>query len=320
MEAALDSLREMINALLDLSKLDAGLIEPHLETVSLRRLLKPLEAGFAATAAEQGLTFRLCVPDLAVRTDPALLETVLRNLIANALKFTARGGVLVGCRRCGRRLRLEVYDTGPGIPEDRLQQVFNAFERTQSQARGANEGLGLGLAIVRRLAGLLGIEVGARPVVGRGSCFTLDLPLAETELCVDRAAAVPADRAGALHGRRILVLEEDPTLRGALAEELLGHGAAVVAATESDLMARLQAFGTVDAAVFDQSRSDNSAAGRSTTLLAGLNRHLGAVVPAVMLTGATDSSILASIERAGWHWLSKPVDLAALLTTLQTLC
>ncbi|MEZ5935756.1 MAG: PAS domain-containing hybrid sensor histidine kinase/response regulator [Alphaproteobacteria bacterium] len=317
METALGSLRDMINTLLDMSKLDAGLIEPHVETVALPALLEPLRAGFTAVAREQGLRFRLRTLDLAVRADPALLETMLRNLIANALKFTAKGGVLVGCRRRGTRLCIEVCDTGPGIPEDRLELVFDSYRRSAAKAGGANEGLGLGLAIVRRLADLVGAELSIRSVVGRGSRFTIELPIAPSKLGGSPAAVgMGEDRRSLLSGRTILVLDDDREDRLALAQELADHGSAVVTASSGkELMSRLPELRTVDAAIVDYELPD----GTGPKCLTALNRCLGVELPAIVITGTTSLSMLDMLNDGGWRWLVKPVDPELLLSALQAL-
>ncbi len=313
METALHSLHDMFNALLNVSRLDAGLIEPELENVRVQELLNDLEAGFAVMAEEQGLTFRVRTLDLIARSDHALLETMLRNLIANALKFTESGGILVGCRRRGQRLRIEVYDTGPGIQEDQFETIFHEFQRTANRAGGVNEGLGLGLAIVRRFATLLDMSVDVRSVVGKGSRFAIELPFEMTSAGTTTITADLDADVSRLAGLRVLVLDDDPVVVDAVAQELTDHGASVVTASNrSDLIEMRRSFGGLDAAVVDYDMPEGS----GPSLLAELGHGLGADVPAVIITGSTDPETLGKLSRCSYRWLIKPVDPDVLVNTV----
>ena len=158
-EEALKSLKGMFDALLDVSRLDAGLIQPNPSYVSVSALIDGVAAGFRLEAENRGLRFLSRSVDAHLYTDPALLETMLRNLLSNAMKFVRSGGVAVTARRTRDSIVFQVFDTGPGISDDRSDRIFDEFERAKQQAYGQNEGLGLGLSIVRRYAALLGIEI-----------------------------------------------------------------------------------------------------------------------------------------------------------------
>jgi PAS domain S-box-containing protein len=173
MEQALDGLRMLLDSLLDVSRLDAGLVVAHPAVVPLGPLLERLAAEYRPRVAAKGLRLRMVGTDAAVRTDPALLERILRNLLENSLRYTERGGILVGCRRHGDRLRLEVVDTGVGIAPEKIDEIFEEFYQGHNPERDRTKGLGLGLAVVRRLGRLLGHEIEVRSAPGRGSAFAI---------------------------------------------------------------------------------------------------------------------------------------------------
>ena len=175
-EEALKSLKGMFDALLNVSRLDAGLIQPNPSHVSVSALIDGVSAGFRLEAESRGLRFLSRSVDAHLYTDPALLETMLRNLVSNAMKFVRSGGVALTARRRHDAIVFQVFDTGPGIGEDRRERIFEEFERAKEQAHGQNEGLGLGLPIVRRYAALLGIDIQMSSRLGHGSCFSLIVP------------------------------------------------------------------------------------------------------------------------------------------------
>ena len=185
-EEAVGSLSALLDQLLDLSKLEAGAVQAVQEDFAIGDTLAAIETQFAPLARAKGITLRVHATSAWVSSDPLLAQRVLLNLVANAIRYTERGGVLIGCRRRGDRLRIAVWDTGCGIPDDRREDVFREFvqlgERRQAgPVNERNRGLGLGLAIVSRLADLLGTHVELVSNVGRGSMFAFDLPLGDAD-------------------------------------------------------------------------------------------------------------------------------------------
>lgn len=178
LKAAQRSMRDLLNAILDISKLESGVVTPKPADLPLSPLLDQLEAEFAGQAEAKGLRLRAIPTNAVVRSDPALLERILRNLIANAIRYTETGGVLVGCRTRGDTLWIEVYDTGRGIAEPDRRRIFEEFVQLDRPDRDRSEGIGLGLAIVERLARLLGHPVTVRSAEGRGTVFAVGVPLA----------------------------------------------------------------------------------------------------------------------------------------------
>ena len=178
LKAAQRSMRDLLNAILDISKLESGVVTPKPTDLPLSPLLDQLEAEFAGLAEAKGLRLRAVPTGAVVRSDPALLERIVRNLIANAIRYTETGGVLVGCRTRGETLWIEVYDTGRGIAAPDRARIFEEFVQLDRPDRDRSEGIGLGLAIVERLARLLGHPVTVRSIEGRGTVFAVGVPLA----------------------------------------------------------------------------------------------------------------------------------------------
>ncbi len=173
MDQSLDALRMLLNSLLDISKLDAGVLRPAITRVSLGDLLERLGEEHALRATELGISLRVVRCERYVQTDPALLERILRNLLENALRYTPSGKIVIGCRRVNGALRIDVIDTGIGIPADQLDVIFDEFHQVGNSARDRSQGLGLGLAIVRRLAEMLGCRLEVASAEGRGSRFSI---------------------------------------------------------------------------------------------------------------------------------------------------
>ena len=315
METTLGSLQDMFNALLDVSRLDAGIVVAEPRTFVIGDLLERVAAGFRAQGAAHGLEFRLVPSRLAVVSDPILIETVLRNLVANALKFTPSGKVLVGVRRRDGTAVLEVHDTGPGVAEEDRERIFEEFERSKQAAHGQNDGLGLGLSIVRRLCNLLGHRITLSSRRGHGTVFRVELPLAPGE---PPAAVVPeAQPTVSLADRRILILDDEPMIVEALSGMLRDDGATVIAATSSEeATAALSATPDIDLAVIDlQLERGND----GLDLVDRWRRDRAYTRPALIVTGATDPGTLARLQASGVPWLTKPVAVPVLRATVARL-
>jgi signal transduction histidine kinase len=207
-DAAITAMNELFNALLDTSKLDAGVLVPNLAEFPINHLLERVEATFAAAARETGLMLRVVPSSTWVRSDPILLERILLNLVSNAVRYTARGGIVVGARRHAGNIRIDVCDSGIGIPADQQRSIFGEFYRLAGAEQDGSRGLGLGLAIVDRLGRLLDhpIEINSQP--GRGSRFSVVVPLAAPR----REAAPPVEDIATydhLKDRLIVVIDDD---------------------------------------------------------------------------------------------------------------
>ncbi len=315
-EQALASLKEMFDALLNVSRLDAGLIQPNAQDVAMSEFIDRVSAGFRAEAEQRGLTFRSRSVDSVVRIDQALLETLVRNLLSNALKFTKRGGVMLVCRRVGDRLSIEVIDSGLGIAPDAGDAVFQEFERSKFAAAGANDGLGLGLSIVKRYAELLGIDVSYRSRPGHGTRFRVLLP-AGAEIAVGDVAVAPAAEACSLKQRRILVLDDEPLIVESLSRDLTDRGNSVLRAGTTAEAETLIRAGAPDALPEVVVVDFNLASGETgLAFIERLEKELGIRLPTLVLTGATDAVTLSALMQSGRRWLTKPADPDAIAKVL----
>ncbi|MFC5563088.1 ATP-binding response regulator [Methylobacterium aerolatum] len=224
-ERGLQTIEDLIKALIDISKLDAGVVLPVIKPVRLADLVAHLETSFRPFAERKGLRLVTRTHDLVVATDLVLLQRILQNLVSNAVRYTEAGGILIGVRRRGGLCRIDVVDTGCGIPEEERALVFEEFFRGTGEGEDAGgPGLGLGLSIVQRTASALGHPVRLHSRVGRGTRMSLELPLAD--LAPD-AQAHPAPVATTLTGARVLVIENDASTAEALERLLRGWDAEV---------------------------------------------------------------------------------------------
>lgn len=304
LERSLDALRLLLDGLLDISRLDAGVVEPQVRATSVGDLLDRLRRDYAPRARDEGLDLRVVACSCWVLTDPALLERILRNLIENALRYTPSGRVLVGCRRRGTALRFEVHDTGIGIaPQDR-GAVFEEFFQVGNPERDRDKGLGLGLAIVRRLCGLLGHRLSLRSEVGRGSCFAVEVPRAAAADMAGRGAGDAQEVAP--RATTVLVVDDEEMVRDAVRLMLIDWGCTALVASDAD-----EALAALDAAEHppDVVIADYRLRGGRTGLdaIRQVRSHLRRQVPAVLLTGDTAPERIMEATRGGHVILHKPI-------------
>ncbi|MBP2315268.1 ATP-binding protein [Azospirillum soli] len=302
-QEALHSGQALLNGLLDIATLEAGTVEPTITDFPIRKVIDRLIRETTELAEQRGLKLRVMDCAQPVRSDPLLLERILRNLLSNALAHTRQGSVLVGCRRRGDILRLEVWDTGPGIPPEQQELIFEEFYQLNNPERNRLKGLGLGLAIVRKTAELLGHRVGVRSEVGKGTMFFVEMPRAESQPASPCAPA-PLDGNG-LTGRTVMVIEDEDQQRGALSMYLESLGCRAIATGSADeaIACLEESAPSPDAVV-----SDFRLIGRTTGLdaIAAVRRRLGRRLPAVLVTGDTDPQRLREAKRAGCTLLHKP--------------
>ena len=314
-----DNMTSMLNAVLDINQIESGTVRADISDFSAAVLFERLVDDFAVVAAERGLSLRVVSSGLSLRTDPHLLEQMLRNLVSNALKYTRRGKVLMGCRRRGGMARIEIWDTGIGIPDDQLKAVFDEFYQLGNAARERKHGLGLGLTIVRRLGKLLGHAVAVRSWHGRGSVFSVEVPLSPGGMPPVLDLDVPEDETRAAHrAGAILVIEDDTAVRESLVLVLTEDGHRVVAAEDGPAASRLVAQG---AARPDLILSDFNLPNGMNGLEAALTlrEQLRREIPVVILTGDIATGTMRDIAARGIAQLNKPVEPAGLLAVIQGL-
>ena len=303
--AAVTALQELLDAILDISRLDAGVIAPRVSDFAVNSLLDHLDTGFAPEAAAKGL--RLCVVPsrLIVRSDPVLLERILLNLAANALRYTERGGVVIGCRRRGDHVRIEVWDTGVGIAPEQQQAIFQEFYQVGNPERDRHKGLGLGLAIVARLARLIGcrIELSSRP--GEGSVFAIEVPRGKTP-AAPSAAELIGVTTDTLRGAFVLIVDDDALVREAMHGLFAQWGCEVaIAANGDEAMAELERHDRLpDALLCDYLLPGG---GSGTDIIRHLHAAAGIAIPAALISGDTAPETLQDAKSSGFPILPKPV-------------
>jgi CheY-like chemotaxis protein len=311
-EAALSGMNELFSALLDISKLDAGVVTPKWSVFPAAHLLRRIETTFAGCAHEKKITLRIVPSDAWVHSDAVMIERIVSNLVQNAIRYTASGRVLVGCRRRGDRLRIEVRDTGPGIPQDQQQNIFSEFYRLDHSDHSG--GLGLGLAIVDRLCRLLDHPIELKSVPGKGSCFAVAVPMVAP---ADHVAApqIAAPRAIASANKLIVVIDDDPLVLDGMKSLIRSWGCGVVTGdNETAVLAGLASRGAPPDAIISDYRLRNGKTGIEA--IARLREAVAAPVPAFLMSGDTDRDVVRQAEENGFALLHKPVEPAALRAML----
>lgn len=314
------SLGDLLNALLDISKLDAGIVKPFPVAMKAEELFHSIDAQFAPLAAEKHLRFMFYYPakEMTVFTDPKLLLSLLGNLIGNAIKYTEQGGILVGIRRRGDRGLIQVWDTGIGIAPEHMGDIFQEYYQVGNPARDRLKGLGLGLSIVKRFAQLLNTEVKCQSHLGRGTVFEISLPLADEppthESLRIQQPTEAADTSSGFAGRRIVVIEDDSLVAQALQLSLASVGMHITAFANAE-----DALANPEIADADFYISDFSLPGSNgLQLLDAIQRLSPKPIKAVLLTGDSSVDRIKLTQASFWRVLFKPIDLPELLAIMES--
>ena len=320
---SVDAMEELFDALLDISRLDAGAVRPRVETFGLASLFDRLDFEYGPIARQKGLSLRVMKTSAYIRSDASLIERIVRNLVSNAVRYTDRGGLVLGCRRQAGGLRIEVWDTGRGIPAQKHCEVFREFTQLDAADREHRKGLGLGLAIVERLARLLEHELRLRSIPGRGSVFSVGVPRGREEDVIANTA-VEHTTAFDLTGVLILVIDPEPAARQAM-EALLGkwNCEVITAASGVQMREKLPMVLRVPSLIISDYRPPAPATLGAGPTLAGIDMlrdEFNTEIPAVLLSGdggAEDSA--RDEEVAGLPVLQKPLNPARLRTLIANL-
>lgn len=302
---ALEGAEDLLTDLLDISKLDQAAIKPDIDIYSLDDVLLPLVSEFQSVAAAAGLQLKHYIPRVAIKTDFRLLTRILRNFLSNACRYTDQGCVLVGARIRAGALRIEVWDTGRGIPEEELQSIFLEFNQLGIGRSAKRSGVGLGLAIVDRIASMLGYQVLVRSKPGRGSVFSIDVPLAEA-MPRERVAApaVVPQLGDPLPGRRLLVIDNEESILLSMAALLEQWGCTVVTAT--DEQSALTALdGVAPDAILADYHLDHGLTGWDVVL--AVRGRFNQALPVVMITADRSDQCRQQLQGCGVPVLNKPV-------------
>jgi two-component system CheB/CheR fusion protein len=320
LEETTGAMSGMLNTLLDINQIDAGVVQPTISEFPINAILTRLRDEFTYHAQAQGLGFRVMPCRLIVRSDQHLLEQMLRNLVSNALKYTRSGRILLGCRRRGANITVEVWDTGIGIPEQELQAIFDEYHQIDNPGRERNRGLGLGLSIVQRLGGLLGHHIQVRSNSGKGSVFAVAVAIIPGAVEPERAPSPPAPQPAiaAPRGGSILIIEDDPDIRELLTKFLHEEGYHPAAASGGTEAFELVISGRVqpDLIIADYNLPDGL---NGLQISAKLRVRTRRQIPVIILTGDISTGTLRDIAAAQCTQLTKPMALGDLIGTIQLL-
>ncbi|MEN5094304.1 NahK/ErcS family hybrid sensor histidine kinase/response regulator [Pseudomonas protegens] len=313
---ALEGAEDLLTDLLDISKLDQAAVKPDLAAYRLDEMLAPLVSEFQSVAEAAGLDLRVRFGDFALFTDLRLMTRILRNFLSNACRYTERGSILLAARRRGDQLRLEVWDTGRGIAADRLESIFLEFNQLDVGRAADRKGVGLGLAIVERIAKILGYRVQVQSRPGRGSRFSIEVPLAErVPLPISLQAPQPGT-GNPLPGRRLLVLDNELSILESMAALLGQWGCEVLTATDqAAALAVLQ--GRAPELILADFHLDHGVTG--CEVVQQLREHFQQPLPAVIITADRSDPCRRALQQLGAPLLNKPVKPGKLRAVLSQL-
>jgi PAS domain S-box-containing protein len=315
-EQTISSMSRLLNALLDISKLESGAIKPESADFPMSQLFDELRREFAALARDKGLELQVAETNVWIHTDPSLVEEVLRNLVSNAIKYTQKGSIRLECRREARSVRVEVNDTGIGIPADQIPYIFDEFYQVGVSTHSSREGYGLGLSIVQRIAVLLGLSLSVRSEPGRGSTFSFTVPLGTgSGLSPEKKPMTSAPPK--VRKARILLVEDDPVVRNATRLLLSVEGYAVIAVS-SLAEAQLAASNgePVELLITDYHLRDGET---GLTVIAAMREMLKRNLKTLLITGDTSSVVRKISQDENLRVISKPVNADEMLGLLEAL-
>ena len=315
---SLDDVENLLGTLVDISKLDAGVIKADIAPFALSELLENLAVEFAQVATSEGLRLAFVPCSAFVHSDIQLLARILRNLLSNAIRYTTTGRVLLGCRRHRHCLSIEVWDTGIGIAGNKLEEIFQEFKRGDVQRPDQDRGLGLGLAIVEKIAGILGHKISVRSTLGKGSMFAVEVPLTLSAPKPQIQLPMTEPMLERLRGARIWVLDNDATICAGMRTLLENWGCQVVTAlSEQDLARQVENYHSdVDLLIADY-HLDNDQNG--VDAVAAINARRGSPLPALMITANYSNELKLQMRELGHTLMHKPVRPMKLKTAISHL-
>lgn len=306
MDVSVAIMEDLLGALLNIGQLDAGRVEPKISTFQVSTILDRMRIQFAHLAAEMGLELRVMPCKVALKSDRALLERIVSNFLANAIRYTETGKVLVGCRRRGRMLRIQVSDTGPGIAKEHHEEIFKEFFRISSKQGYRKHSLGLGLNIAKRMADVLDHAIRVDSLPGRGSTFSIEVPIGDVWHSDMGEPEISERVGGEFNGLTALIMEDDEFLRDALVSLLERWGInAVVLDQYENLQPSIAALEKEPDLIITDYRLQGTIQG--TDLAVEINDTLQKPCPAIVVTADTNPDLIRSIRQQGFPVLIKPV-------------
>ncbi len=315
---SLEDVENLLGTLVDISKLDAGVIKADIAPFALSELLDNLAAEYTQVARSEGLQLHFIGCSALVRSDIQLLARILRNLLSNAIRYTYSGRVVLGCRREHQRLSIQVWDTGMGIAEERLEEIFQEFKRGDVQRPDQDRGLGLGLAIVEKIASILGHRITVRSWPGRGSMFSVQVPLSSTAPKALPKPVMSEPMLERLQGARVWVLDNDAAICAGMRTLLEGWGCQVVTAlSEQDLARQVDNYhAQADLLIADYHLDDER---NGVDAVARINARRASAIPAMMITANYSNELKQQIRELGHTLMHKPVRPMKLKTAMSHL-
>jgi len=314
-----DALSDLLNSLLDISKLDAGVLEPKPTDFPLRPLLERIQTDYTEVASSKSLRLRIVDCGLMIHTDPGMLERVLRNLVSNAIRYTQEGSVLLGCRRYkdplkGDCIKIEVHDTGIGISDKNIDNIFEEFYQVENPERDRSKGLGLGLAIVKRLSDLLNCPLTVRSSTDKGSVFSISVPFVASAVPV---SAPPSQYVEDLKGTRVIIIDDEALIRAGMSQVLEEWGCKVTQAESIDqAVKQLNDQCKIDMILTDYRLRENQT---GLDAIKSIHQLCNKTIPAIILTGDTDPQRLREAKDSGFKLLHKPVSSSKLRSLMSYL-
>lgn len=314
---AFASVEQLLESLLDISRFDSGGVSANIATVSLTGLFETLAAEFQPLADQKGLDLVCVKSSLHALSDHGLLRRIVQNLLANAIRYTDEGRVLLGARRIGETVRIEVWDTGRGIPADKTQVIFEEFRRLHKESNGGTKSMGLGLAIVDRISRLLGHEIGVRSWPGKGSCFSISLPRAPAGLSAPQRRKQNARPSFDLNGITAIVIENDLPILEGMIELLQSRGMRAIPTVSADeAMEALESIGKTPELVVADYHLD---VGTGLDAIMRLREACSHAIPAIVITADHTAEVEAGIARQNITLLHKPIRAASLFDKIDRL-
>lgn len=305
-KSSYEAMGNLLDALLDFSKLDAGVVTPDISPIPAAALFDKLMVEFAPQAAERNIELRVMPLDAYVLSDPTLLEATLRNYLSNAIRYTSGGKILLAGRQRGRNLRFEVWDTGTGIPDDKIDEIFQEFCQLDNPERDRDQGLGLGLAIVARLSSLLGHQIDVKSQLGKGSMFAIEVPFCEAPRQAGDIFIPCRPGAGLLEGAVVVLIDDEAEIVRGTRLLLEDWGCEVITAeTIDEAIAKVAEQGGMPDVILADLRLRKNTTG--IMAVESIRNFLGVHVPAVIVTGDTDPRWLRQVNELGLPLLRKPV-------------
>jgi PAS domain S-box-containing protein len=316
-DQAIESMSRLLNALLDISKLGSGAVKPEKADFNITSLFEELQHEFAGVATHKGLQLLVTAAVDCVHSDRALVGQILRNLLSNAIKYTRAGSIRLRSLRLPEGIRIEVTDTGLGIPADKLRFIYDEFYQVASPTNSSRDGYGLGLSIVQRLVSLLGLQLEVRSEVGKGSVFSLDLPSGGSPLGATAQHATPPPLPRQASSPQVLLVEDDPAVRDATRMLLRVEGYSVLtASTLAEARSQASAHPDLDLLITDYHLGRNETGIQVITALRG---DLGRQLKVVLITGDTSSAVKGLQRDEKLRLARKPIRAEELLTLLRSL-